>query len=242
MNSRQADALGGRLADRLAKDDVVGAYGLLKPILEQRTLFRMLDRMAAAAGPCPWPQTITFLDQAAAAAHEGRWVIIGALLWQQYPGRPAATISECRRYIMAADSWYGADILGERVPGPALVEDFVSAQDLLVSWRGDPNRWVRRALGVAVHFWAKRSRGDEALESQAQTLLDFLTPMFEEWEMDAAKGIGWALKTLGKHYPGQLTRWLVAQSGRSHRRLLLRKAMTYLPEWERRVISKAYSL
>ena len=33
--------------------------------------------------------------------------------------------------------------------------------------------------------------------------------MFEEWEMDAVKGVGWGLKTLGKHYPDLVADWLV---------------------------------
>ncbi len=66
--------------------------------------------------------------------------------------------------------------------------------------------------------------------------------MFQEWNLDAAKGIGWGLKTLGRHYPRQLASWLPAQVGRPHRRLTLRKAVTYLPEDERRTVLKAYGL
>jgi hypothetical protein len=242
MNSREANALGKRLADKLATGDVAGAYSTLKPILEQRTPFRLLDHMAVAAGSGSWSKTITFLDLVAADGREGGWVIIGAFLGQGYPSRPGGVIPECRRYIVAADTWYGADILGERVPGPALLEDLAQALDLVAPWRADANRWVRRSLGVAVHFWAKRSMGDRALESQVQALLDFLSPMFEESNMDAVKGVGWGLKTLGRYYPGQVTSWLLAQSGRPHRRPMLRKAVTHLPEQERRVISEAYGL
>jgi len=242
MNSREADALGRRLASMLVPGDVTGAYSTLRPILGQGTPFRLLDRIGHAAGVGPWPGTVAFLDRVAADGLEGGWVIIGAFLRGQYPGRPVDVISVCRRYVIAADTWYGADILGERVPGPALVEDFATALDLLASWRADANRWVRRSVGVAVHFWAKRSRGDAALEGQAQGLLDFLIPMFEERHMDALKGVGWAVKTLGRYYPGQVAQWLLAQIGRPHRRLLLRKAVTYLPEQEQRRILEAYGL
>jgi hypothetical protein len=53
--------------------------------------------------------------------------------------------------------------------------------------------------------------------------------------MDAVKGIGWGLKTLGRHYPRLVADWLVdrlAEGGR-HRALVLRKALTYLPDDER---------
>ena len=89
---------------------------------------------------------------------------------------------------------------------------------------------------MAAHFWAKRSRGAVELTPRAEALLDFLAPMFGEREMDAVKGIGWGLKTLGKYYPDLVTEWLVEQvltRQRPHRALMLRKAMTYLPEAQR---------
>ena len=67
--------------------------------------------------------------------------------------------ARCRTYIVAADVWYATDILAERVPGPALVTDFQPTLALLATWCGDPSRWVRRAVGVSVQFWAKRARG-----------------------------------------------------------------------------------
>ncbi len=57
--------------------------------------------------------------------------------------------------------------------------------------------------------------------------------MFEERETDAVKGIGWGLKTLGKHYPDQLVDWLEVQiheHQRRHRKLMVNKALTYLPD------------
>ena len=242
MNSHEADALGKRMAQCLASGNVTGAYAVLEPVLAQRKPFRMLDRIAAAAGAGQWSHTSSLLDLIAADQSEGGWVVIGGLLRQQYPRRPSSVFSECRRFIVAADKWYGAALLGARVPGPALVEDFDQAVDLLAPWRSDPNRWVRRSVGVAVHLWTKRARGEPALAEQAQNLLAFLEPMFGEWEMDAAKGVGWGLKTLGRYYPAQLTDWLVTQSGRRHRRLMLRKAVTYLPDTERDRILGVYGL
>ena len=136
--------------------------------------------------------------------------------------------------LIAADIWYGTDILGERVPGPALVADFQPSLELLAPWREDSNAWIRRTVGVAVHFWAKRSRGERVAEAEA--LLAFLEPMFEEWEMDAVKGVGWGLKTLGRHYPDLVADWVaqqVVQRQRRHRALMLRKALTYLSDEQR---------
>ena len=232
MNSHDADALAKTMAASLAAGNPTRAYEVLAPVLEQRTPFRLLDQIAAGVGTGQWPETKALMECIAEGNLEGGWVVIGGILRQQYPFRPSTAFSECRRFIVAADKWHGADILGERAPGPALVQDFGQAVALLAPWRSDSTRWVRRSVGVAVHYWAKRARGDSALAEQAQSLLAFLETMFGEWEMDAVKGIGWGFKTLGRYYPVQLADWLVVQSGRRHRRLMMRKALTYLPEEE----------
>lgn len=242
MNSREADALADHLTEFLAAGDSSGAFRTLKPVLDQRTPFRLLDRIATKVAQPSWLEVSELLDLVATDGSEGGWVIIGGMLRQECARQPTVAFAECRRYIVTADSWYGADILGERVPGPALVAEFENALALLAPWREGDNRWVRRSVGVAAHFWAKRSRGDEALVGQAESLLVFLAPMFGEGNMDAVKGVGWGLKTLGRWYPLLLADWLLAQAGRSHRRLTLRKAVTYLPDDRRRKVLEAYGL
>ena len=64
-------------------------------------------------------------------------------------------------------------------------------------------------------------------------LLAFLEPMFDEWDMTAVKGVGWGLKTMGRHYPDLVASWLPGQMGRRHRSLMLRKAMKGLDEEQR---------
>jgi 3-methyladenine DNA glycosylase AlkD len=225
---------------------------LLAPVLAGRTPFRLLDLIGEAVGTgtleeaCPElalsevegrsRRVNVFLDRAAADRTEGGWVVIGSALGQQLDRDPAGAFARCRDYIIAADVWYATDILGERVPGPALVTDFQPSLDLLAPWREGANRWVRRTVGVAVHFWTKRSRGAAEHTAQAEALLAFLEPMFEEWDMDAVKGVGWGLKTLGKHYPDLVADWVAQQvvhRQRRHRAIMLRKALTYLSDEQR---------
>ena len=106
---------------------------------------------------------------------------------------------------------------------------------LLAPWREDENRWVRRTVGVAAHLMAKRAHGAPEHVPQVQAVLDFLEPMFEERDVDAVKGVGWGLKTLGKYYPELAADWLaqVIQHRRRYRALMLRKALTYLPARQR---------
>lgn len=236
MNATQADALGAEIAAWLGRGDLDRACGLLDPVLAERTPFRLLDRIGHAAGSAPSLETNALLERIAAGQTEGGWVVIGSALGARRHRDLDGTLARCRTCIAAAELWYATDILAERVPGPALVTSFERALEILGPWRQDPNRWVRRSVGVAVHFWAKRSRGAPELQVQAGALLEFLDPMFGEWEMDAVKGVGWGLKTLGRTYPDLVAAWLeaqVVQRQRRYRALMLRKAVTYLPDEHR---------
>jgi hypothetical protein len=60
--------------------------------------------------------------------------------------------------------------------------------------------------------------------------------------MQAVKGIGWGLKTLGRYYPDLMSDWLtvlVLQEKRPHRVIMLRKACTYLPDEQRGLFENA---
>jgi 3-methyladenine DNA glycosylase AlkD len=244
VKTHEADELGKQIAALVEAGQITKAYALLAPILAQRTPFRLLDRIGAAIGAEPLPTANAFLARIADAKTEGGWVVIASALGQQLDRDFAGAFQRCRAYIIAADVWYATDILGERVPGPALVVDMERVLTLLAPWRKDANYWVRRTVGVAVHFWAKRSRGAPEHIPQAKELLTFLEPMFEERDVDAIKGVGWGLKTLGKYYPELAVDWLAAQvvkhRGR-YRALMLRKALTYLPPEQRARIAKAVS-
>jgi hypothetical protein len=251
VNTKEARALGRRIAARVQAGDTEQAYALLAPVLARRTPFPKLGLIGEAigAGPletaCPeWNRRAnTFLDRIAAERSEGGWVVIGKALAQQLDRDLAGAFERSRAYMISGDVWYCTDILAERVPGPALVTEFQPALDLLTPWRQDQCAWVRRAVGVSVHFWAKRSRGAQQLGPHAEALLSLLTPLFEEWEMDAVKGVGWGLKTLGRHYPDLVADWLaeeIVPRERRHRALMLRKALTYLSDGQRaRAIGEA---
>ena len=243
MKEHEAEELGQRIAALVRGGQTAQAYTLLAPVLAARTPFPISGRIGAAIGVEPLPAVNAFLDKIAGYKTEGGWVVIASALGQQLDRDPAGAFDRCRKYVIAANVWYTPDILGERVPGPALLADFPEALSLLDPWRQDANRWVRRAVGVAVHFWAKRSLGKPGTNVQAQKLLDFLEPMFEEQDLDAVKGVGWGLKTLGRYYPDLASDWLaqVVRYRKRYRALMLRKALTYLPVKQRTRIAKAAS-
>lgn len=241
MKAQEAVELGKQISTLVQANQPGKAYALLAPILAERTPFRMLDRIGAAIGAGSLEAVNPFLERIAAARTEGGWVVIAKALGAQLDRDGAGAFDRCRGFMITADIWYATDILGERVPGPALVMDFEPSLALLAPWREDANRWIRRTMGVAIHFWAKRSRGAPQYIPQAKELLAFVEPMFEEKNVDAIKGVGWGLKTLGRYYPDLLVSWLKQQiihQQRHPRALMLRKALTYLSDTQRAQVTK----
>ncbi len=229
MKAKEARELGERVATLIQAGQISQAYDLLAPVLAERTPFDRLRRIGEPVGVASQVNLDAFLEHIAADRTEAGWVVIASALEGRLERDLAGALARSRDFIIDGDAWYAADILGEGVAGRALVDHFQPALDLLVPWREDPNPWVRRVVGIAAHFWAKRSRGERAAEAEA--LLAFLEPMFGEWDMIAVKGLGWGLKTMGKYHPDLVTDWLAQQvipGQRRHRALMLRKALTYL--------------
>lgn len=237
MKAAEAREFGQHLASLLQAKKLKEAYDVLAPLLVERTSFAALDRIGEILGRKSEAVSL-FLDSIAADKSMGGWVVIASALGRLCTDDPVIAFAQCRRYVEQAGIWYAADIFGERVPGPALVADFPTALQLLDPWRSDGDRWIRRTVGVAAHYWAKRSKGAAELQPRARELLRFLEPMFSEWEIDAVKGVGWGLKTLGRHYPDLLAAWLPGQITQRHRTLMLRKALTYMPKDMRQTIVK----
>jgi hypothetical protein len=229
MKAKEAHQIGVQIANLVQEGQIEAGYSQLAPYLAQRTPYPMLERLGAPTGKLPLNIGRGFAHRIATEKTEGGWVVIGGILREQIERDLAGSFEHCQSHIITAHIWYGTDILGERIPGPALVMDFHNAIENLAPWREVENHWVRRAVGVAVHFWAKRAHGEPTLSAQASQLLDLLEPMFTEWEIDTVKGVGWGLKTLGKFYPDLMIDWLPKQLHRKHRSIIVRKATTFLP-------------
>ncbi len=242
MTMKLADSLGAALSKEQQYQPAEVVYQHLAPTLAARTPFRYLERIGAPLGELPLSKTQPLFDQIAKHKTEGGWVVIAGALNTSLATAFEPAFKLAHHYTCLADIWYACDIFGERVPGPALRINFDRALSLLLPWREDPNPWIRRMTGVAVHFWAKRAKGASGTRKQAAALLAFLTPMFEEWHMDAVKGVGWGLKTLGRFYPKLAAAWLEDQiqvKNRKHRSLMVKKAITYLPtDLKESVVSK----
>jgi hypothetical protein len=236
MNLQEARELGTQVAALVHSGETGLAMGLLSPILAQRVKFPLLGEIGKKIGEGPLETTNAFLPHIAATKAEGGWPIIGMALNAQLGRDLVGAMGRCRKFTIEGEVWYCADILGERVPGPGLLANFGPVFDILKTWREDENRWVRRTVGVATHFWAKRAKGKAEMNDQVKRLLNLLAPMFTEKEMDAVKGIGWGFKTIGQYYPDLLTDFLATEivpAERKHRAIMLQKALKFLTPEQR---------
>ena len=218
--------------DLLIAGDAESALAQLRPIVATRTPFPLLDLagqvIAGAATMNPMAFKV-LLDGLAATDAIGAWPLIGSALATAYlPHDIPRAFAEARCYILQAGVWHATDALGERVLGEGLRADFDTALPLLEDWRTETSPWLRRATGVAVHLYVKRERDRP---EQVARLLNLLAPLFEERDTAALKGVGWGIKTIGKFYPDLLAVWLREQvAAKKPRRLMVRKAVTYLPD------------
>jgi hypothetical protein len=131
MKVKEARDLGEQIAVHVNVGEVEKAYALLAPVLAERTPFAKLDLIGEAVGSGPLEPVNAFLEHIGAHKTEGGWVVIGKALGQQLESDLGGALKRCRKYIVSADVWYGADILGERVPGPGLVANFEPTLELL---------------------------------------------------------------------------------------------------------------
>lgn len=229
----EARKYGSELAELVNVENFPSALTSISEYLNDKNPFRLLDIVGSELAECSTNSLFPFLDDISKTRFEGGWVVIAAALRHHSNCTIDTRLNKCKAFIIQADIWYGADIFAERVPGPFLLSEFEQTLETLGDWRFDANVWIRRAVGVAAHFWAKRTRGEEPFHAGAQSLLNFLLPVFEENDVRAAKGIGWGLKTLGHYYPHITHSWLKENlliQNRKPLAVVRRKALVFLPE------------
>src|SRR5690606_3978963 len=99
-----------------------------------------------------------------------------------------------------ADKWYACDTISERVFGEGLLFDFAKSLDKLQTHYTDKELWIRRSPGIAVHYAVKRNPDWKMCEK----LIHLLSPQFTEKKLEIAKGYGWGIETIAKHFPREV--------------------------------------
>jgi 3-methyladenine DNA glycosylase AlkD len=211
-------------------------YGLfldsLKPILNSKCPFCKLDFIGKRIGHKlkDSPEIVVKgFDNLIEYNKMGSYVISGQGLTELLPENIDLVMEKSRQYILFGDKWYVCDIIGERSIGKSLVEYFDITLPWIEKFLEDESNWVKRTAGVSIHFFNKRIINQK---ERTILLLDILGPHMEEKQIDVVKGIGWGLKTIGRHHPDILTSFLLEQIKKDKKisKIIIRKALTYLPD------------
>jgi 3-methyladenine DNA glycosylase AlkD len=226
---RDADSVASEAEAIIRKGDPEKACNILDPLALGRTKFPILDRMGMRLGQASLEEVALLggLDRMISRGSVGYYVIVGSALAQRLGSNMTTCLEKTAEYVVIGENWAKCDSIAERVWGEALVCNFPRAYKYLARMRNHDNRWIRRAIGVAVHYFAKRK---PTATAELRMLLVLLAPRLGERDYDAIKGIGWGLKTIGKYQPQLLTKFLENHVKRVHpTKLMLKKATTYLP-------------
>ena len=231
MNREWARNIAERCAGALNQDDLEGFWNVLNPVLDAKVPFPLLDtigRLLGESGKLDKPRYFRVFDEIVATEKMGGYVIVGQALAQFFETELEASITKAKEIIVKGQKWYVCDIVGERVFGQALVEYFESAFSVLDRMASLEEPEVRRSIGVAVHFFAKRRPKDS---EGMRRLLFLLFPLVDDRRVFVVKGVGWGIKTIGKHQPKLVEKYLqeILETKRISK-LMLRKASAYLDE------------
>ncbi|MBU0765176.1 MAG: DNA alkylation repair protein [Bacteroidetes bacterium] len=136
-------------------------------------------------------------DGLANEEYVGGFVVAATVLQKHLRQDFSLSCKKAVEYMIAGNTWYVCDIIGERVFGYGLVNDFSKMFACLEKFIDHESHWIRRVVGVAVHVAAKRQIGQEKIEKL------FYLSMRQAYEKNyhVKKGCGWGIETIAKFYP-----------------------------------------
>jgi 3-methyladenine DNA glycosylase AlkD len=236
LSKQEIDTLANQVVDAV----VCGGnpFEMLKPILDTKCPFAKLDMLGhriGTSGSVDSQKFFKLFDTIIEYNAMGGFVIVGQALIHFLPYTFEKVMEKSKEYIIKGDVWYVCDIIGERSIGHAVVEYFDESILWLQTFLDDDNKWVKRSAGVAIHFFSKRVVDQP---EKTKILLQVVEPYLEEKQKDFVKGIGWGLKTIGKHHPDILVDFIKKQAHKNMSALLIKKAVTYLEEEKKNEIKK----
>lgn len=241
MNRKWARNVAERCVESINREDQEGFWSVLNPVLDAKVPFPLLDEMGrvlGTAGKLEPSKYFGVFDEIVATDKMGGYVIVGQALAAFLETELEASIRKATEIIAEGERWYVCDIVGERVLGQALVAHFESAVSLLERMTVVEDQWVRRSIGVAVHFFAKRRPED--VERMKQ-LLSLLSLLVEDKRVFVVKGVGWGLKIIGKYQPKLVEDYLQeTMKTKKISKLMLRKATAYLNERTKRKLAECW--
>lgn len=231
MNRKWARKVAEKCIEAIKQEDKEGLWKVLNPVLDAKVPFPFLDEIGmqlGQAGKLDKSRYFVLFDEIVATQKMGGFVIVGQALSQFFETELQEAIGKAAEVVIWGQIWYVCDIVGERVFGQALVEHFEDTISILEQMTVDEEPTVRRSIGVAVHFFAKREPKDA---QRMRRLLSVLSLLVEDKRVFVVKGVGWGLKTIGKFQPKLVEDYLqeILKTKRISK-LMLRKATKYLDE------------
>jgi 3-methyladenine DNA glycosylase AlkD len=217
-------------------------WNVLNPVLDAKVPFPLLDeigKLLGEAGKRDKSKYFRVFDEIVATDKMGGYVIVGQALAAFLETELEASLDKAKEVVIKGKTWYVCDIVGERVFGQALVLYFEPSVLLLEKMASLEEQEVRRSIGVAVHFFAKRRPKDVEKMKRLLSLLSFFV---EDRRVFVVKGVGWGLKTIGKYQPKLVEKYLenISASKRVSK-LMIRKATTYLDDEIKEKIMSCWS-
>ncbi|MCW4016920.1 MAG: hypothetical protein NWF06_11160 [Candidatus Bathyarchaeota archaeon] len=159
MNRKWARSTAERCVEAITQKDKEGLWKVLNPVLDAKVPFPLLDEIGKSlgtAGKLDKTRYFRVFDEIVATKKMGGYVIVGQALACFLETELEASIQKATKVIIEGKTWYVCDIVGERVFGQALVSYFEAAVLVLERMTSLENQEVKRSIGVAVHFFAKR--------------------------------------------------------------------------------------
>jgi len=238
FSNEQIKLLAEKVVSFISTGNNTSTIQILKPLLNTKYPFPKLDLLGKEISQSSTGEPDNFLkilDEIVDYNVMGGFVVVGQALIPLLENDFEKVMTKSREYIVKGDKWYVCNIIGERSLGQALVKYFDKTLPWFEHFLKDENKWVKRSVGVAIHFFSKRVLTEP---DKTKKLLNLIEPNIEEKQTDVVKGIGWGLKTIGRYHPDILVQFLKKQLKAKKRisKLMMNKAMTYLDKDEKEVM------
>lgn len=152
---------------------------------------------------------IEIADKIIELRENGSDVIAGKLLQLRLARHYDESMLKAAEYIVSGGNWLSCDTIAERVFGYALLVKPGKTIPVLKQLSVNENKWIVRAVGVAVHYAVKKG----LTKTYADRMFCLLQSLAVTTDFHTKKGIGWAAKTTAKFHPDIIRRYEARMKG-----------------------------
>ncbi|HMQ59777.1 MAG TPA: DNA alkylation repair protein [Flavilitoribacter sp.] len=178
---------------------------LERDVLSQKIKFPLLEWLTLEwLKVLPGERQVEMAERIVGVKAIGSYVMAGVILRERLPHDFAGAMSKARDFIISGDEWYVCDIIGERVPGYALLTMPKMALPELNRMARHSNKWIVRAVGVAAQLAVKWGLPPGYAEKTFKLLLS----LADSTDFHTGKGVGWGAKTIARFHPDMVRTYL----------------------------------